>query len=57
MKAYDGSKFALPKSNAEYIAIWDDLNLGPLLPLKEQVENEIGAYVAPTKTLLPMLGG
>jgi hypothetical protein len=46
MKAYDGSKFALPKSNDEYLAIWDDLSLGPFLPLKEQVENEIGAYVA-----------
>jgi hypothetical protein len=46
MKAYDGSNFALPKSNEEYIAIWDDMNLGPYLPLEKQVENEIGAYVA-----------
>lgn len=46
MKTYDGSNFTLPKSNEEYIAIWDDMNLGPFLPLEEQVENEVGAYVA-----------
>jgi len=36
----------LKKSNAKYLAIWNDLSPRPFLPLEEQIENEVGAYAA-----------
>jgi hypothetical protein len=39
-------KVQLKKSNAEYLAIWNDLSLKPFLPFEEMLENEVGIYAA-----------
>ena len=46
MKAYNASAVQLKKTNAEYLAIWDDMSLKEFLPVEEMIENEVGLYAA-----------